>query len=121
MTEVNQQQLIDLLPQLRDILEMPADYDLPKLYSIECVARQGQLGWQVKAQLADRQSNETVLDALAVWSVMSGAPVEICPEYRHWTGRRKARVVVQVAQVVLEVWAELVGYEAEPRMAGVAS
>lgn len=112
MTITTQQHAIDLMPQLRDILELPRDLDLPPLWSIVFQASQADSGWKVTAQLDSRDlSDRGQWDALKVWS--SGVEPVLGEPMAHGAGMypsgawRRVAVTVVVAEVAVEIWAHV--------------
>lgn len=108
MTITTQQHAIDLMPQLRDILELPRDLDLPHLYQVTLAATDGVPGWVVKAQL-DTLPDAESWEALRAWA--SGAePTLDEPMTAHYMPSgfyRRAAVTVVVAEVSVEIWAHV--------------
>lgn len=113
ITATTQQHAIDLMPQVRDILGLPEDLDLPRLGAATFTARQGAPGWTVEAQLTHRGTSAERWEAAQGWAAMVGTRVELSDQHptslyesKVW---RRASVRVSVAGVVVEVWAHLDG------------
>lgn len=112
MSETTTQRALDLMPQLRDILHLPEDLDLPKLFAIKFTAYQDAPGWTVAAQLDCRRlSDLEQWAALKVWA--PGAEPELEEPVSSTAGIypsgswRRATVTVEVAGVSVEIWAHV--------------
>lgn len=100
--------LVDLMPQLRDVLHLPEDLDLPRLARISCTAYQDEPGWSVQAMLSHTGKTDLELwDGLRAW--VSGAVPRLgapAPSSLQPSGMyRKASVTITVAEVSVEIWA----------------
>lgn len=104
------QRAIDLMPQLRDILHLPEDLDLPKLASIAFNARTNDPGWTVNAQL-DERGGIKAWEALRAWAPgVEPYLSDFAPSVVHPSGTwRQASVTVVIAEVSVKVWAHMDG------------
>lgn len=113
MTATTNQHAIDLMPQLRDVLGLPEDLDLPALCHIRFDADQGAPGWTVRAQLGSLFPAEARWEALVAWGhgvqPELGEAVEDIGSYWPSKSWREARVTVRVAEVAIEVWTHVDG------------
>lgn len=112
MSETTTQRAIDLMPQLRDILHLPEDQDLPALWAITFSAHHGASGWRVSAQLDSRQlSDLEQWEALKAWgpggALVLGEPTSATARMYPSGSYRRATVTVEVAGVSVEVWAHV--------------
>lgn len=117
MTATTNRQLIDLMPQLRDILGLSADLDLPKLCRIECSAVEYADGYTISAQLKV-MSDYASWDALLAWGRGAQPTLSEACESAFAPGGyyRKASVQVRVADVSLEVWTHVAGTFEAPKL-----
>lgn len=111
------QTAIDLMPQLRDILGLPQDYDLPRLYRMTMTACDGDPGWVVDAMLSGTGKTDLELwEGLRAWA--PGVVPELSKPYAaSWTSSgmcRKASVSVSVAGVSVLIWVHLDGLFVPP-------
>lgn len=106
-----QQAAIDLMPQLRDILHLPEELDLPKLYHIGFDAYYDQPGCTVQAQLMWLPTDLARWEACRAWA--SGGEPTVTPA---GSARRQVSVTVKVAEVAVEIWAA-VGQDFVPPVA----
>ena len=128
MTATVGQAAIDLMPQLRDILQLPEDLDLPRLSNIKMTAYQDDPGWTVKAMLWLGQSLSHQ-DDLARWEALQAwapgvVPALSEPSVSSLTPSglyRKASVTITVAEVSVEIWTHVDATFAPPQDAEVAS
>lgn len=117
----NTQHAIDLMPQLRDVLGLPQDLDLPRLCAIVFTANADAPGWDVYAQLKTMPDADS-WDALLAWS--GGATPKLSrlqrASYMPSGKYRKASVQIRVGEVAIEVWCHVdstfVPPEPEPRV-----
>lgn len=110
MSTTTTQAAIDLMPQLRDILGLPAELDLPRLVRIEFAAYDTAPGWTVTAQLPT-MTDEAEWDALLAWS-RGAEPVLSEPQVAAYMPSgmyRKASVTVVVADVSVTIWTHVDG------------
>ena len=110
------QHAIDLMPQLRDILGLPKDFDLPRLANVQFTAHEGAPGWLVQAQLRT-MSDEHSWDALLAWG--SGKEPTLGEVHKASYMRsgtyRKATVTVVIAEVSVTIWAHVDGKFKPPK------
>jgi hypothetical protein len=112
---VTTQHAMDLMPQLRDILQLPGDLDLPKLARIEMAADSVDPGWSVRAQLKTLPTDPERWEALSAWG--GGTRPQL--GFAHMSddypsgAYRKATVEIAVAEVSVEIWTH-VDAEFEP-------
>lgn len=104
------QHAIDLMPQLRDILGMPGDLDLPRLCAVTLKADESTPGWRAAAQLGTMADSAT-WDALLQWAPGVQPDVsDVFPGMHMPSGTyRKVSVTVVVAEVTVEIWAHVDG------------
>lgn len=112
MTITTSQHAIDLMPQLRDILGMPADLDLPRLFGVTFTAVDGAPGWTVQAQLNSHNLTDLAQwDALKAWAPgaepVLDEPVAGTSALYPSGFWRRATVTVVVAEVSVQIWAHL--------------
>lgn len=112
MTVTTTQHAIDLMPQLRDILGLSQDLDLPRLYRVTMTAHDGEPGWVVDAMLGSTDKSDLELwEGLRAWA--PGVMPELSkPHAASWTASgmyRKASVTVSVAGVSVLIWTHLDG------------
>lgn len=104
----NTQHAIDLMPQLRDILGLAADLDLPRLYRITMTAYDNDPGWSINAMLSGTGTRPDLelWEGLRAWA--PGVMPELAepkPSSLKPSGMsRKASVAVVVAEVSVLIW-----------------
>jgi hypothetical protein len=111
VTTTTQQHPFDLMPQLRDVLHLPEDLDLPKLACATFSAYSWEPGWEVAAQLSPLQTDLERWEALRAWGISQEPVLDEPSEGSHrlsgtW---RKASVKIAVAEVTVEIWTHVDG------------
>lgn len=100
---------IDLMPQLREILGLPAALDLPPLSRIYFEAGANDPGWTIEAHLRGTGSFLDQWEALKAWAPgvepeLSDPATTSLYSSGSW---RKATVTVRIAELTVTVWAHL--------------
>lgn len=105
------QHAIDLMPQLRDILGLPKDLDLPKLFNVDISATTGDDGWTVTSQLWPAGDDQARWEALQAWGGSQQPQLsDPHPSKGYASGAfRQASVTVVVAEVSVKVWTHVDG------------
>jgi len=98
--------LSQLTTELTDFLGLPAELDLPPLYSVS-VRRTPDTGWKVKAFLA-AHDDQVTWARMQQWAVYTGGTVEVdersYPASHQPSGmQRSLRLIVVVAEVPVEI------------------
>jgi hypothetical protein len=117
VTATTEQAAIDLMPQLRDILHLPEDLDLPKLYRVTMTAYDDEPGWRVSAMLSGTNKTDLELwDGLRAWALGAMPDLSKPSASSHTQSGmyRKASVSVSVADVSVEICAHLDGLFVPP-------
>jgi hypothetical protein len=110
MTTTTNQRLADLMPQLRDILHLPEDLDLPYLAAVKCSITTGDDGWTVQAQMRHRDYGTETWEALSAWAAATGGELVLGEPYPSSSSSapsgkaRKVSLAVVVGGVHVEVW-----------------
>ncbi|HEV2346429.1 MAG TPA: hypothetical protein VGS97_20185 [Actinocrinis sp.] len=110
MTATTNQHAIDLMPQLRDVLGLPKDLDLPPLYSAAFTAYHNAPGWTVRAQLGSLPDAEA-WEALKAWAPGAERQLDDPTESEARTSGwyRKAWVDVRIGDVAVQIWCHVEG------------
>ena len=121
MSTTTTQRAIDLMPQLRDILQLPEDLRLPKLAQAQIEASSDSPGWTASAQLGYLSTDPERWEALRAWGSMQIPELSDPYEYGgtapgSW---RKASVTVVVAEVSVTVWTHVDGEFVPPEQVHV--